>query len=112
MQHYVFGTIIVLAGVMIAVVGRRTGQGKLGRNRKAGIRTATTLASDEAWLTVHRAAEPWTIAGGLAMIICGLAALGIQHNGIAAVVAGLGALLGAGLSIIGAVVGHSVLRAR
>ena len=111
-MHYVFGTIIILVGLMLTVVAWRTGRGKLGRNRKAGIRTATTLASDEAWLAVHRAAEPWSLAGGGAMIIGGLLAIGIQHDGIAAVVAGGGALLGAGLSIAGAVVGHASLRSR
>ncbi|UFU02053.1 SdpI family protein [Ruania suaedae] len=58
------GLLLVAAGVAIVVVARRAAQGRIGRNQIAGIRTAATLASDEAWLAAHRAGEPLMRLGG------------------------------------------------
>lgn len=47
--------VIVICGVFITV-SRRGATGALERNRRAGIRTPSTLRSDRAWMAGHRAA--------------------------------------------------------
>ncbi len=49
--------LLIAAGLFLAVVGRRAGKGRLGRNYLVGIRTTLTLSSDAAWDAAHRAAE-------------------------------------------------------
>ncbi|QJW35120.1 SdpI family protein [Cellulosimicrobium protaetiae] len=62
--------LLVLAGAGILLVwcARATASGRIGRNQLAGIRTATTLASDEAWRTAHRAARPLSEAAGWVLV--------------------------------------------
>ncbi|WP_313662762.1 SdpI family protein [Cellulosimicrobium cellulans] len=62
--------LLVLAGAGLLLVwcARTTADGRVGRNQVAGIRTATTLASDEAWRTAHRAAQPLSEAGGWVLV--------------------------------------------
>ena len=94
------------------LVVRRAAQGRLGRNALAGIRTPTTLASDEAWRTVHREAAPWTFAGALAMVLGGLVAMAVDDETVVGVAAGGGAIVGVVLTLVGAAVGHVALRSR
>ncbi|MGN7702269.1 SdpI family protein [Cellulosimicrobium sp. 22601] len=56
------------AGVLLVWCARATASGRLGRNQLAGIRTATTLASDDAWRTAHRAARPLSEAAGWVLV--------------------------------------------
>ncbi|MEL7156237.1 MAG: SdpI family protein [Actinomycetota bacterium] len=63
----------VAAGLLLVGIGRRSSRGILGRNHLVGIRTRTTLASDEAWAAGHRAGGPLTVAGGWAYVATGLA---------------------------------------
>lgn len=60
------GTSLLLIGCAVLVIGiaRRTADGRLGTNGWAGIRTKTTMSSDEAWLKAHQAAERDTVLGG------------------------------------------------
>jgi len=109
-MHIVFGAVVAVAGLALVLVVRRAAQGKLARNGLAGIRTPTTLASDEAWLVVHREAMPWTFAGALAMILGGLVAMTADDKTIVAVTAGGGALVGVTLTLVGAAVGHVAFR--
>lgn len=67
------GLLMVVAGLAVIVVAVRTADGRLARGRAAGIRTAETMASDEAWLAAHQAAERGTKLGGVLFIIAGLA---------------------------------------
>ncbi|WP_049828866.1 SdpI family protein [Arthrobacter sp. RIT-PI-e] len=76
------------SGVLILRMARAAATGKLGRNQVAGIRTPSTLVSDEAWTVAHQRAEGPTrwagwcaIAGGASallpfslpvMVLCGL----------------------------------------
>ena len=41
--------ILVVAGIVVAILGRRGRQGRLPRQDWAGIRTPSTMRSDEAW---------------------------------------------------------------
>lgn len=65
---------MMLAGsvalVTVAVMGLL---GRLPRNPIAGIRTPYTMANDERWYAVHRAAAPLMIFGGVAVASVALA---------------------------------------
>lgn len=60
--------ITAAAGVFVRELARKAARGELERNRVAGMRTKATLASDEAWLAGHIAAEADSVLGGHAMI--------------------------------------------
>ncbi|WP_137725688.1 SdpI family protein [Prescottella subtropica] len=64
-----------IGGALIVWALRSAASGRLRRNHYVGIRTATTMASDEAWTVAHRAGRPLTETGGWLMIVAGLAAL-------------------------------------
>ena len=60
MTRDLMGIVLLLAALSsaaVAYVGYLGLAGKLPRNHFAGIRTRATLASDEAWVAGHRAAE-------------------------------------------------------
>ncbi len=93
--------------ILLAVVGaalsafvwwmtREAAAGRIARNRTLGIRTARTLASDEAWTRGHQVALPWTLAGRYVAGLVGIAAL-------VAVGAGRTVPLGLALGIAGVV---------
>jgi hypothetical protein len=50
----------------VAEVGRRSRDGRLGRNVLVGIRIPDTLADDAAWYAAHRAAGTTMLRSGLA----------------------------------------------
>ncbi|TQL79438.1 SdpI/YhfL family protein [Stackebrandtia endophytica] len=56
--------LILATGGLIIWLARAAAKGRLGRNPFAGIRTPTTMASDEAWRTAHVAARVPTEIGG------------------------------------------------
>ncbi|WP_305094494.1 SdpI family protein [Prescottella sp. R16] len=64
-----------IGGALVVWTARSAGSGRLRRNHYVGIRTATTMAGDEAWTVAHRAGRPLTETGGWLMILAGLAAL-------------------------------------
>ncbi len=73
------GVGLVVCALIVWGVTASAARGSLHRNAWAGIRTAATQASDEAWLAGHRAAMPAVqrIAAvstvlGVAMIVTGL----------------------------------------
>lgn len=61
--------LMVGSGILMLWLARAAASGRLKRNQAAGIRLPSTLASDEAWLVAHRAAErPTQIAGWCAIV--------------------------------------------
>ena len=87
-MHESWGGALVLCGAaalvawLVPAVTRRAAEGGLNRNRLAGIRIPSTLASDRAWVAGHRAALPGTrrllpvtLAGAVAVAVL-LAAAG------------------------------------
>lgn len=65
-------TVASLAALTVGVMGL---VGRHPRNHIAGIRTAGTLASDEAWREAHRAGSAPLIFGAVAAFMAGLAFL-------------------------------------
>lgn len=59
--------VMLLGSVVLVTVGVMGLLGRLPRNPIAGIRTGYTMASDERWMAVHRAAAPAMIFGGVAV---------------------------------------------
>ncbi|MEM7322866.1 MAG: SdpI family protein [Actinomycetota bacterium] len=111
--------VMVGSGILIIVVARRAADGRTGVNKVAGIRTAATMSSDEAWLAAHVAGRRLTELGGRIAVIGGLAS--IPAAGVVAaaggsrdatVLAAVGLSIGLGsvgvlvCVIAGAVVGH------
>ena len=72
------GVVLAAAGVALVAVGRLGRQGRLPRQHWSGIRTPSTMASDDAWMAAHRAGGPlievsgWSAAalGSGAALLC------------------------------------------
>lgn len=62
------GGVMIAAGFFVKELARKAAQGDLERNRVAGMRTKATLASDQAWLAGHIAAEPDSLRAAQAMV--------------------------------------------
>jgi uncharacterized membrane protein len=96
------GAIVVgLVLVWAAVAGWR---GRLSRDRPVGVRTPSTLRSDEAFAAANKAAAPLEIAGGVVMVLGGVLAMVVPKH-LVGVPLFSGILLGIALCVIGAAVG-------
>ena len=99
----VVGLVMIAAGVLVGAAGVLGRLDRLPRNGLVGIRTPSTLASDEAWHRAHRASV--AVLAGLA------AALVSSENAVAAVtLTGAGLLLV--LVVLAGVVGSRAARKR
>jgi hypothetical protein len=88
---WILGSILVAAGVALAVVGRKQQAGTLRRNWLAGLRTWETMRSDAAWNAAHSATAGLVTASGVVQILAGGALLVLQpsdEGSIAAIVLG------------------------
>ncbi|WP_251153012.1 SdpI family protein [Cellulosimicrobium sp. Marseille-Q4280] len=105
--------LLVLAGAGILLVwcARATASGRVGRNQVAGIRTATTLASDDAWRTAHRAARPLSEAAGWVLVAAAPVLFLVDGEGAELVVTLVATTVTLGLTVAGAVVGTRAVRA-
>lgn len=108
----VVGLVMIAAGVLVGAAGVLGRLDRLPRNGLVGIRTPSTLASDEAWHRAHRAAWLPTLLAGLVAVLAGLAAaLVSSENAVAAVtLTGAGLLLV--LVVLAGVVGSRAARKR
>lgn len=101
----------VIAGIAIAWTSRAAARGRLGRNPYAGIRTRTTMHSDETWSAAHRASRPWTdIGGGLSVLVGAGTLFPLPEPALTALV-GVGAVGLLGFTLGGAWVGIRAARA-
>ncbi|WP_454042166.1 SdpI family protein [Cellulosimicrobium sp. Marseille-Q8652] len=105
--------LLVLAGAGILLVwcARATASGRIGRNQVAGIRTATTLASDDAWRTAHRAARPLSEAAGWVLVAAAPVLFLVDGEGAELVATLVATTVTLGLTVAGAVVGTRAVRA-
>lgn len=112
----VLAFVLLASGLLIIWVATVTASGRLGRNALAGIRTASTLASDEAWLAAHRRAKRPTILAGLLLRVGALlvlAPMALDALTVSAMAVGVIAacVLVLACGIYGAVVGSAAARA-
>lgn len=71
--RWVVAAVLIVAGAVVWWIGHLSADDRLRRNRLAGIRTPTTLASDDAWYAAQRAGAGWTKVGGIASALGGVA---------------------------------------
>ena len=99
------GSVLVLAGAALLVIAFLGARGALPRNRFAGVRTAATLVSEQAFAVANKVAAPLVGAAGAVAVVGGGAllatpsgALGWVLLAVAAVgtvvLAGMGGALG------------------
>ena len=101
--------ILVLAGLLIMWIAVRSWQGRLSRNFAAGVRTPSTMRSDEAFLTANKVAAPFTLIGGLLFVVTGLVAAAVPLRTAEAVLP-TGVLIAAVVMVIGGVRGVRAVR--
>lgn len=102
--------ILILAGLVLIVVAVASWQERLPRNSFAGVRTPTTLRSDQAFKAANKVAAPLTAAGGVVLTLGGvLGALGKSSAGPVLIAC---ALACAGLCCGGAMKGVRAARTR
>ncbi|MEU6754050.1 SdpI family protein [Spirillospora sp. NPDC046719] len=106
------GVLLIAAGALLVVVGVLAADGRIPRNQFAGIRTKRSMADDQSWLTVHRAARPWMIGAGAVLAVAGVLALAVPSELAGSLSAGIGAILTAILALRGTAAGHAALRRR
>jgi hypothetical protein len=92
----VLALIPLVAGVLVGIGGFLGWRGKLSRDTGAGLRTAATLRSDEAFAVGNRVAALPTMGAGALGVASGLAALAMPTvtGAVIATVIGVVAVLG------------------
>jgi uncharacterized membrane protein len=66
--------LLILAGLVLIVVAVASWQERLPRNVLAGVRTPTTMRSDQAFKVANKVAAPLTAAGGAVLMLGGVLA--------------------------------------
>lgn len=97
-------------GVLLLWMARAAATGRLRRNQWAGIRTPSTMTSDEAWLAAHQRAErPTQLAAAVSILV----ALSVAIPSSDTILFGsvmVGAAVILGLVVHGAIVGGRAAR--
>jgi uncharacterized membrane protein len=102
--------VLVLAGLFIVWLAIRSWQGRLTRNYVAGVRTPSTMRSDEAFRAANKAAAPFTLVAGLLFAVTGVVAAVVPLH-TATVVLPTGVVVAGVLAVIGGVIGVRAARA-
>lgn len=68
----IIAVIWLVGGALLLWVGIKAGKGTLPRNEWVGIRTPELKASDQAWVTGHKAAAPLLTATAVPLLIGGI----------------------------------------
>jgi hypothetical protein len=101
--------IAMRAGLLVVWVAVRSWQECLTRNGIAGVRTPSTMRSDEAFRIANKAAAPLAGAGGAVLTAGGLAAALAPRSAVGLALFG-GAVIFVALCIAGAVRGTRACR--
>ena len=90
------GLFLIAAGILLIVVGKRAGEGRLKKNHFVGIRTTLTLNSEIAWDVAHRVGGRRLMMSGYGPVGAGLFLLSQPTNGAGATItlAGLAWMVG------------------
>jgi uncharacterized membrane protein len=78
---------LIVGGIAIVAAGAMARAGMLTRQSWIGIRTRTTMASDEAWYAAHAAGATWVMIGGVLMAAGGVVTLFTESEDTAGIVA-------------------------
>jgi uncharacterized membrane protein len=103
------GIVIVLAGLLIVWLAIRSWQGRLSRNYVAGVRTRSTMRSDEAFRIANKAAAPFSLVAGLLFVVTGVVAAIVPVH-TATVVLPTGVVIAAVVIVVGGVTGVRAAR--
>lgn len=103
---FVVALIPVVLGVLVGWGGFLGLREKLPRDRGAGVRTAATLRSDEAFRVANKVAGLPTIAAGAVGVLSGAAGL-VMPNAVGVIIAAVVGLIGMFVLVAGGgVLGH------
>lgn len=78
----ILGVLLIVTAALLFVVGRRAAHGTLPLNYWVGIRTTTTMSSQEAWDAAHLASGRWLQIAGIVPAIVGIMVLFRPPNGV------------------------------
>lgn len=84
---WIAALVLIGGGALAVGVGFRARAGRLTRQSWVGIRTPTTMESDDAWREGHQAASGWLIGGGVILALGGFLTLLPDSEDTAAIVA-------------------------
>ncbi len=98
------GIVVVLAGLLVVWLAIRSRQGRLSRNYVAGVRTRSTMRSDEAFRIANKAAAPFTLVSGLLFVVTGVVAAIVPVR-TATVVLLTGVVIAGVVIVVGSVTG-------
>lgn len=101
--------ILIVVGLVLIVLAVASWQGRLPRNFVAGVRTPTTMRSDQAFKVANKVAAPLTAAGGAVLVLGGVLAALLGQSSAAHVLL-ICALACAVLCCLGAVKGIRATR--
>lgn len=95
--------VLTLAGIFIVWIAVRSWQGRLSRNYFAGVRTPSTMRSDEAFRAANKVAAPFMAAAGILMAATGVLAAILQRRDVGVLISA-----GLGLAIVVILVGAAL----
>ena len=98
------GIVTILAGIVLVWVAAAGWRGRLSRGRPIGVRTPSTMRSDEAFAVANKAAAPLGVAGGVVVALGGVLAMVVPKH-LFGVWLFSGVLVGLALLLAGAAVG-------
>jgi len=78
---------LIVGGIAIVAAGAMARAGMLSRQSWVGIRTRTTMASDDAWYAAQDAGATWVMIGGVLMAAGGVVTLFTESEDTAGIVA-------------------------
>ena len=105
--------VLIGTGLLVRELAIRGADGRLKRNRIAGLRSPATLTSDEAWIAGHEAGMVDTVRGGTVAIWSAVVALALSWLlGAVGLVDAEGAVVTWTVVILVGVVAMSVLLVR
>ena len=106
---FLVGAIVIAAGCVLVWVAVVSWQGRLDRGRPVGVRTPSTMRSDEAFAVANKAAAPYAGAGGGVMILGAALAMVVPKHEFGLPLFS-GVLIGLALLLAGAAVGVRACR--
>jgi uncharacterized membrane protein len=102
--------VLVLAGLVVVWLAIRSWQGRLSRNYVAGVRTPSTMRSDEAFRIANKVAAPFSLVGGLLFVVTGVVAAIVPVRAATAVLSA-GVVIACVVLVVGGVMGVRAARA-